>query len=521
MADQRAQSALHMQRDDRPAGRRLAVALRVARRWTLRSVKAYRKSLYPETNLEAQLVGAQLKMIRTATKPMTWILPPAALLIAWANTQWAPAERAGLWFALISGSVILLDLVYRRVERRTGNDAGGVGRRARVFFAITMVQAAVWSTMAFMLWAPHEPVNHMLLILILASTISGWSAIGSVHLAIGRAPILCYAAGMIVPALLAPDTLDHALAGMCFAFALVMTIYARTTFETTRKMLSLQFERTGLIANLKRAKRDSDDARRRAENASLAKSQFLANMSHELRTPMNAILGFSEIIASKALGAAIDKYAEYGELIHNSGQHLLALINDILDLAKIEAGRLELREEDVDFHSLALDAVRMLAPKAGQTGLVLDAQIAPGLPLIHADERALRQILMNLLSNAIKFTPAGGRVTVFAQLAGDGLMFGVEDTGVGIAEEDLERVFESFGQGRHDITTFEKGTGLGLPIVKGLAEAHGGKVALASHKNEGTRVMVHLPGARLVMRPKPKLISTGLPSVMSRGGWGA
>src|SRR5262249_42505265 len=140
---------------------------------------------------------------------------------------------------------------------------------------------------------------------------------------------------------------------------------------------------------------------------------------------------------------------------------------------------------------------------------------------LHADERAMRQILVNLLSNAIKFTPDGGRVTVFASLVADGLVFGVEDTGIGIEEDDLERVFESFGQGRHDITTFEKGTGLGLPIVKGLTEAHGGTVKLTSRRDEGTIIAVHIPAHRLVARTRTRLISTGPAAVMSRGGWGA
>src|SRR5581483_9133046 len=204
-----------MRHGTRSLGLRAGAVLRTARRWAFRTAKAYRKSLYPETELEVQLVGAQMKMIRAATWPMAWILPPAALLIAWANTQWIPVRPAAIWFALISSSVIILDIVYRHVERHTGDDANGIGKRVRTFFALTVFQSAVWSTMAILLWAPGQPLNHMLLILILASTISGWSAIGSVHLAIGRAPLVCYAAGMVLPALLAGDTLDHALAGMC------------------------------------------------------------------------------------------------------------------------------------------------------------------------------------------------------------------------------------------------------------------------------------------------------------------
>ena len=499
--------------------------LRGMTRWLhkfwVRTVKAFRVSLSPRTKLEVQLVNAQLKMVRAATWPFAFILPPVSLLVAWATSPWVAWPTLVAWCATITAGCLLFETLYRRIERTTGDDAKGVGRRAKAFTLMGVILAAIWASMGVVMWAPGQIVNHMLLILILASSLSGWSAIGSVHLASGRLPLVCYATVMISSPLFANDTLDHALAGLCMAFALVISMQASTSYETARRMLSLQFQRSGLIGHLRRTKGESDEARRRAESASLAKSQFLANMSHELRTPMNAILGFSEIISTKALGSAIDKYAEYAALIHDSGKHLLSLINDILDLAKIEAGRMELLEEDVDLAALALDATRMMAPKAEGAHLMLTAEIDSDLPLVRADERALRQMIMNLLSNAVKFTPVGGRVTIFASGDEDGISFGVEDNGIGIEEDDLARVFESFGHGRHDITTYEKGTGLGLPIVKGLAKAHGGSVTLTSQRNQGTRVTIYLSAQRVVERPKVQLISTGMPSVMRGGGWGA
>ncbi|MBL6851795.1 MAG: hypothetical protein ISQ86_00280, partial [Alphaproteobacteria bacterium] len=217
---------------------------------------------------------------------------------------------------------------------------------------------------------------------------------------------------------------------------------------------------------------------------------------------LNAILGFSEIIHMRAMGRdAMDQYAEYAGYIHGSGGHLLSLINDILDLAKIEAGRMVLRETDIDLRTVMDDTAKMMSARAVAGGLSLAVHVDRSFPNIHADDRAVRQMLVNLASNAIKFTPANGRVTAFANVLHDGsLAFGVDDTGVGIAPEDHARVFESFGQGRHDAVLSDKGTGLGLPIVKGLAEAHGGRVILNSVPNEGTRVTIILPPERACAR---------------------
>jgi len=262
-------------------------------------------------------------------------------------------------------------------------------------------------------------------------------------------------------------------------------------------MLMLRTDKTDLIVALAQSKLESDEARERAEAANRAKSQFLANMSHELRTPLNAILGFSELITSRVFIDNPSKHHEYAELIHSSGQHLLTLINDVLDLAKIEAGGLELRETDVDLGDVIAECVSMIAPRAKSTGCALAVDVAPQLPLLFSDQRAIKQTMLNLLTNAVKFTPAGGNVTPFARQEKDGgLAFGVVDTGIGIALVDQARVFQKFGQGRHDVAINDKGTGLGLPIAKGLVEAHGGHIVLESREGYGTSVTVYLPASR-------------------------
>ncbi|MDB5735832.1 MAG: hypothetical protein JWN16_2469, partial [Alphaproteobacteria bacterium] len=273
---------------------------------------------------------------------------------------------------------------------------------------------------------------------------------------------------------------------------------ANHNYTRARANIVLLEERNSLLAELVMAKIESDRGREKAEAASLAKSHFLANMSHELRTPLNAILGFSEVISTRMFAETPERNYEYAGLINSSGHHLLALINDILDLAKIEAGRWKLEEAEVDLFRVADDAMQLVQWRAKDSNATLENAIDPALARIYADERGVKQILLNLLSNAVKFTPEHGKVIAFAHLAEDGgLVFGVSDTGVGIAMEDQGRVFDSFGQGKHDVAIVDKGTGLGLAIVKGLAESHGGHVQLESQVGKGTRVTIHLPDSRV------------------------
>jgi signal transduction histidine kinase len=238
------------------------------------------------------------------------------------------------------------------------------------------------------------------------------------------------------------------------------------------------------------------DAKERADAANRAKSEFLANMSHELRTPMNAILGFSDIIRGRMFGPEVsDRYADYANDIHESGSHLLAIINDILDLSKIEAGQETLAEEERTLDSLVAEVCTLL----GETDHAefLTALPQPS-PLLRVDSRKFRQILVNLLSNAFKFTPAGGRVTLAAEFTPAGLSLSVRDTGIGIAPEDIENVLAPFGQVESAFSRRHHGTGLGLPLAKSLAELHGGTLAVHSVLNEGTVVTVRLPAWRVL-----------------------
>jgi PAS domain S-box-containing protein len=241
-------------------------------------------------------------------------------------------------------------------------------------------------------------------------------------------------------------------------------------------------------------------ARQQAETAAEAKSRLLANASHELRTPLNAILGFSEVIHREMLGPiGKERYRQYAKDIHDSGLHLLGIVNDLLDLSKIEANRQELREETIAVGELFETASRFLSEWAENAGLSVTISLPPDLPAIRGDRRALIQVLLNLLSNAVKFTPAGGVITLAADRGSDGgMIFTVRDNGIGIAPADMPKALEPFGLVDTAMSLKHRGTGLGLPICRALVELHAGRFELASEPRIGTTASVHLPAERVV-----------------------
>ncbi|MDB5367070.1 MAG: ATP-binding region, ATPase-like, partial [Rhodospirillales bacterium] len=237
------------------------------------------------------------------------------------------------------------------------------------------------------------------------------------------------------------------------------------------------------------------EEKNRAEEANQTKSKFLANMSHELRTPLNAIIGFSDILQNELFGPLLDRYKEYGADINDAGRHLLALLNDLLDLARIEGGKMGLEVRRVPLAPLAQGCLDLIRPQADERGVTLQAEIEAGLAPT-CDPTRLRQMLLNLLTNAIKFTPPGGNVMVRARHDPvTGFVLQVSDTGIGMAPAEIRVALEPFGQVENTLSRQHEGVGLGLPIAKRLAELHGGSLAVNSGTGSGTTITITLPDA--------------------------
>jgi len=234
-------------------------------------------------------------------------------------------------------------------------------------------------------------------------------------------------------------------------------------------------------------------ARETAEVASKVKSEFLANMSHELRTPLNAVIGFSELMMHGTFGPLSERYLEYAKLINTSGGHLLSLVTDILDLAKIEAGRFQADFRDFDLRACIEECIPLIASKAREREIVVEADLPAAAILVVADARACKQILINLLSNAVKFSEEKGIITVTLKDLGETVQFSVKDEGTGIPADVLERIGQPFEQATNNPHVAREGTGLGLSLVKALVGEHGGKMAVASREDEGTTVTITLP----------------------------
>jgi signal transduction histidine kinase len=247
-------------------------------------------------------------------------------------------------------------------------------------------------------------------------------------------------------------------------------------------------------------------AKEGAEAANRTKSEFLANMSHELRTPLNAVIGFSEMIKVEMFGPVTERYRGYADDIYNSGTHLLGLINEILDLSKLEAGQFELHEEEIDLAGTVEASLNLVEAQAQKSKIQVSTALDPKVRVIRADDRRMRQILINLLSNAVKFTPEGGKVQVSSLLKNDGLAIEVSDTGIGIAAEDMAKVMTSFGQVESRVSRKYEGSGLGLPLAKHLVELHGGTLTIQSQVDVGTTVTVMLPSNRIVPLDAPAAI---------------
>jgi signal transduction histidine kinase len=277
--------------------------------------------------------------------------------------------------------------------------------------------------------------------------------------------------------------------------AALLVVYALGQRSAARQVFLFVRGEADLRQALLDKQRELVRAKIEAETASRTKTDFLAHMSHELRTPLNAIIGFSETIASLLFGRDVDRYADYAKDINTSGRHLLRVINDMLDLAKIEAGALTVCEQPFDLATAMASVELLVRERVQRKRLHLTWDLPAGLPRVTSDERLVQQILINVLTNAVKFTPEGGkiRVAVGRHAGGDGIAISVRDTGIGMRAEDIATALKPFGQVAQDMTARGEGTGLGLPLCQRFAQALGGAFAIDSVYGEGTTVTLTLP----------------------------
>jgi len=495
-----------------PPGRRKPRRMeRVREDGSYRSVRtALKHSMREKTEFEYELLAMFVRNELAAQ----WTILLLALIFSLASMFWAPYEQAIGWLLIVVGAKVLLLEMCCRFVAVPEQDVDLDQWRRRLFIA-EAIGGLTWAGFALIGLAGHDVASagtlfssHVFLfaslIVVLAIRMTFAATVPSI-LFIGTVPMTV---AVVTRLVILGDFFYLALAAMAIGVHIYFIFLAKGLQSTAQSMLEFRAQKDGLIAELEEAKAISDLARQRAEDANLAKSQFLATMSHELRTPLNAILGFSEVMTNEIMGPLDNPtYKEYTVNIHASGSHLLHLINEILDLSRIEAGKYELHEQPMNIKDTLDDCHRLMRLRAENKGLELVEQFDTDLEAIWADERAIRQICLNLLTNAIKFTPRGGRITITARHEADGgQTIIVADNGPGIPEAEIPKVLSAFGQGSLAQKTAEGGTGLGLPIVQNLIELHGGSFELKSELRRGTQAIVQIPTTRVLtaMRPAPE-----------------
>ncbi|MFZ5690710.1 MAG: sensor histidine kinase [Pseudomonadota bacterium] len=423
--------------------------------------------------------------------------------VGFLSSLWTGAAAAGIWTA---GVLLIHAVMITKCRRFLATPPFEVNVRA---WRLRFIMLDLFFGLAWM-FNLVQPVGvsentgtFMLFVMLLVVAVASMLAF-SLPIAVFVATVPVTTAVAISFALKA-NLHDYILATMAVTAQGYFLLLAHRLYSSALQTLQARAEKDMLIGELEQAKTISDEARHRAEAANISKSRFLAQMSHELRTPLNAILGFSEVMKNEIFGPhTVPAYKDYSNDIHDSGQHLLGLINEILDLSRIEAGRYELNEEAVSLVFVVQDCHHLVRLRARNRGITIHEVFEPDLPRVWADERALRQIALNLLSNAVKFTPQGGEIWIKAGwTASGGQYFSVKDTGPGIPEDEIPVVLASFGQGSNAIKSAEQGAGLGLPIAKSLVDLHGGTFTLKSKLRVGTEVIVALPPERVMAALAP------------------
>ncbi|MFN0195004.1 MAG: sensor histidine kinase [Aestuariivirga sp.] len=435
-------------------------------------------------------------------------MPLLSLLLALMSLLWAPPVASISWLAATLGCQaiqIYLCALYFRRSRSNEEQRDWVGKIA----ASELLIGISWVLPLFMFWDSANQIQSLYLAASVMAAIAVRLLVVNSFMPVLIAGTGIMTIGAALRCVSEGEPIFLALGTMIIALEAYFLFVARQLQETTRDMLIFKSEKERLVNELRKERDRAEESKKRAEEANKAKSAFLATMSHELRTPLNAILGFSEILKGELFGPMnVPAYKTYAGDIHQSGGYLLSLINDILDLSRIEAGRKELRDEPLLVNELIDDARYLLRIKAREKNITIAEDPFGPLPKLLADRRAVNQVLINLLTNAIKFTPPGGKVLVTAQrnVLGD-LDISIADTGPGIPPEEIDAAMKAFSRGSLASKAAVEGAGLGLPICKGIMELHGGAISIRSMPGEGTVVTATFPSRRVLDGPRGEVMA--------------
>ncbi|MCF6199482.1 MAG: ATP-binding protein [Hyphomicrobiaceae bacterium] len=463
------------------------------------SIQEAREKLTHRTDARPEFEYELLYLFAQNSIKASIILPVIATIVALASLSWTPANYIAIWLGALFFSTLALIYLCNSLIKMPRKKVKVHIWRKKIMIA-ELLHGISWGAIALFGLTSGDHRAHMFVFVTL-------SIVNSLRMMLANAALSIVYVGTL-PIILAlffsfwyqNTPFYWAMASMAlgtYIFFIYLMSYLHSNTLTT---LMLRSEKDALIAELEQSHSVSEEGRRRAEAANLAKSRFLATMSHELRTPLNAIIGFSEMMKDEMLGGHnVSAYKGYSEDIHNSGKHLLNLINEILDITRIEAGKYDLNEEAISLPQVLEECCYLVKMRADAKRIMLRQNYQNDLERLWADERAIRQIALNLLSNAIKFTPTGGTITITAGHTSDrGQYLSIKDNGPGIPQDELPRVLTSFGQGSLAHENAEGGTGLGLPIVKGLIKLHDGRFDLKTKMREGTEVIAMFPKSRVL-----------------------
>jgi two-component system cell cycle sensor histidine kinase PleC len=446
--------------------------------------------------LKAQLALAARSARATRITSPIWALAVAALCsfgvfghVALSRTIFLPVAVA---VAIVAMS--LMASAYQRYNETEGDTEIWF----HCFVTLQVVGSLAWGLLPWLCWEPGNGLNHMFLaaatMAVVAALVVSRGSNMNMYVA-SLAPVSVMISGRF---LLSSRPADLVVGVLAPFIALQLWRTGSPLVLRMEEDSRLRFKVEDLARELEEARDDALRKRFEAETANASKTAFLANMSHELRTPLNAILGFSEIIAQECFGpVGSERYRDYAGDIHSSGAHLLSLINDLLDVAKIEAGRMDIAAHELDTARVFDIALKLIGAKAREKDQQLVIAVEESAPPLWADERAIKQMLINLVSNAVKFTPNGGRIEVIGSRAVNGdFQIMVRDNGPGIPRDKLDNIFTPFNQVDNRFDRQAGGTGLGLALVRGLAELHGGRAWMESEFGKGCSVFVTIPVPR-------------------------